>query len=200
MGGMHGFGRVEPEADEPVFRAVGGPHAGPDDRDRRTGRDRVRSVPPSSRSTRPRTWRRATTSGGPRRRGPGRGRRRRRAGRGRRGVGRRRAGCAPMPPTPNWWRWCPPSSTHPGGVGRARRHPVRGGGPRDGRPHGAGGSPPLPAVRAGRHGRGGASGRVAAAGRATPRRRTVRFAMRDLWGDDAEPGHLFIDLWEQYLT
>ena len=29
---------------------------------------------------------------------------------------------------------------------------------------------------------------------------TVRFAMRDLWGDDAEPGHLFIDLWERYLT
>ena len=37
--------------------------------------------------------------------------------------------------------------------------------------------------------------------RATPRRRyTVRFAMRDLWGDDAEPGHLFIDLWERYLS
>jgi nitrile hydratase len=29
---------------------------------------------------------------------------------------------------------------------------------------------------------------------------TVRFAMRDLWGDDAEPGHLFIDLWERYLS
>ena len=29
---------------------------------------------------------------------------------------------------------------------------------------------------------------------------TVRFAMRDLWGDDAEPGSLFIDLWERYLT
>ncbi len=29
---------------------------------------------------------------------------------------------------------------------------------------------------------------------------TVRFAMRDLWGDDAEPGHLYIDLWERYLT
>jgi nitrile hydratase beta subunit len=29
---------------------------------------------------------------------------------------------------------------------------------------------------------------------------TVRFAMRDLWGDDAEPGALFVDLWERYLT
>ena len=29
---------------------------------------------------------------------------------------------------------------------------------------------------------------------------TVRFAMRDLWGDDAEPGHLYIDLWERYLA
>jgi nitrile hydratase len=28
---------------------------------------------------------------------------------------------------------------------------------------------------------------------------TVAFAMRDLWGDDAEPGTLFIDLWESYL-
>jgi nitrile hydratase beta subunit len=28
----------------------------------------------------------------------------------------------------------------------------------------------------------------------------VRFAMRDLWGDDAEPGALFIDLWERYLS
>jgi nitrile hydratase len=29
---------------------------------------------------------------------------------------------------------------------------------------------------------------------------TVRFPMRDLWGDDAEPGALFIDLWERYLS
>jgi nitrile hydratase subunit beta len=29
---------------------------------------------------------------------------------------------------------------------------------------------------------------------------TVRFDMRDLWGDDAEPGALFIDLWERYLS
>jgi nitrile hydratase len=29
---------------------------------------------------------------------------------------------------------------------------------------------------------------------------TVRFAMHDLWGDDAEPGALFIDLWERYLS
>ena len=29
---------------------------------------------------------------------------------------------------------------------------------------------------------------------------TVRFAMTDLWGDDAEPGHLYIDLWERYLA
>ena len=29
---------------------------------------------------------------------------------------------------------------------------------------------------------------------------TVRFAMTDLWGDDAEPGWLFIDLWERYLA
>jgi nitrile hydratase subunit beta len=28
---------------------------------------------------------------------------------------------------------------------------------------------------------------------------TVAFAMRDLWGDDAEAGTLFIDLWESYL-
>ena len=28
---------------------------------------------------------------------------------------------------------------------------------------------------------------------------TVAFVMRDLWGDDAEPGTLFIDLWESYL-
>ena len=28
---------------------------------------------------------------------------------------------------------------------------------------------------------------------------TVAFAMRDLWGDDAEPGTLFIDLWASYL-
>ena len=28
----------------------------------------------------------------------------------------------------------------------------------------------------------------------------VRFDMRDLWGDDAEPGALFIDLWERYLS
>jgi hypothetical protein len=28
---------------------------------------------------------------------------------------------------------------------------------------------------------------------------TVRFAMEDLWGDDAEPGWLSIDLWERYL-
>ena len=29
---------------------------------------------------------------------------------------------------------------------------------------------------------------------------TVRFALRDLWGDDAEPGWLFVDLWERYLS
>jgi nitrile hydratase len=29
---------------------------------------------------------------------------------------------------------------------------------------------------------------------------TVRFAMSDLWGADAEPGHLHIDLWERYLS
>jgi nitrile hydratase len=29
---------------------------------------------------------------------------------------------------------------------------------------------------------------------------TVRFAMRDLWGDDGESGSLFIDLWERYLS
>jgi nitrile hydratase beta subunit len=29
---------------------------------------------------------------------------------------------------------------------------------------------------------------------------TVRFGLRDLWGDDAEPGTLAIDLWERYLT
>ncbi len=29
---------------------------------------------------------------------------------------------------------------------------------------------------------------------------TVRFAMTDLWGSDAEPGWLYIDLWERYLT
>jgi nitrile hydratase subunit beta len=29
---------------------------------------------------------------------------------------------------------------------------------------------------------------------------TVRFPMRALWGDDAEPGHLYIDLWERYLA
>lgn len=29
---------------------------------------------------------------------------------------------------------------------------------------------------------------------------TVRFAMRDLWGDDAEPGFLYLDLWERYLA
>jgi nitrile hydratase len=29
---------------------------------------------------------------------------------------------------------------------------------------------------------------------------TVRFAMSDLWGDDAEPGSLSIDLWERYLA
>lgn len=29
---------------------------------------------------------------------------------------------------------------------------------------------------------------------------TVRFDMRDLWGDDAEPGRLYIDLWERYLA
>lgn len=29
---------------------------------------------------------------------------------------------------------------------------------------------------------------------------TVRFAMSDLWGDDAEPGWLYLDLWERYLT
>ena len=28
---------------------------------------------------------------------------------------------------------------------------------------------------------------------------TVRFAMTDLWGDDAEPGWLYLDLWERYL-
>ena len=28
---------------------------------------------------------------------------------------------------------------------------------------------------------------------------TVRFANADLWGDDAEPGTLYIDLWERYL-
>ena len=28
---------------------------------------------------------------------------------------------------------------------------------------------------------------------------TVGFAMRDLWGDDAEPGTLYLDLWEGYL-
>jgi nitrile hydratase beta subunit len=28
----------------------------------------------------------------------------------------------------------------------------------------------------------------------------VRFDMRDLWGDDAEPGALYIDLWERYLS
>ena len=29
---------------------------------------------------------------------------------------------------------------------------------------------------------------------------TVRFAMTDLWGGDAEPGWLYIDLWERYLA
>ena len=29
---------------------------------------------------------------------------------------------------------------------------------------------------------------------------TVRFAMADLWGDDAEPGSLTLDLWEGYLV
>jgi nitrile hydratase subunit beta len=29
---------------------------------------------------------------------------------------------------------------------------------------------------------------------------TVRFAMTDLWGADAEPGWLYIDLWERYLA
>jgi nitrile hydratase subunit beta len=29
---------------------------------------------------------------------------------------------------------------------------------------------------------------------------TVRFAMTELWGDDAEPGTLAIDLWERYLA
>lgn len=29
---------------------------------------------------------------------------------------------------------------------------------------------------------------------------TVRFAMTDLWGDDAEPGWLHLDLWERYLA
>ena len=29
---------------------------------------------------------------------------------------------------------------------------------------------------------------------------TVRFAMADLWGADAEPGHLYIDLWDRYLA
>ncbi|WP_156391970.1 MULTISPECIES: nitrile hydratase subunit beta [unclassified Nocardioides] len=29
---------------------------------------------------------------------------------------------------------------------------------------------------------------------------TVRFEMRDLWGDDAEAGLLHLDLWERYLT
>ena len=29
---------------------------------------------------------------------------------------------------------------------------------------------------------------------------TVRFAMTDLWGSDAEPGWLYIDLWERYLA
>lgn len=29
---------------------------------------------------------------------------------------------------------------------------------------------------------------------------TVRFAMADLWGDDAEPGWLYLDLWERYLA
>jgi nitrile hydratase len=29
---------------------------------------------------------------------------------------------------------------------------------------------------------------------------TVRFAMTDLWGGDAEPGRLAIDLWERYLA
>ncbi|HEX2565202.1 MAG TPA: nitrile hydratase subunit beta [Acidimicrobiales bacterium] len=28
----------------------------------------------------------------------------------------------------------------------------------------------------------------------------VRFDMGDLWGDDAEPGALYIDLWERYLS
>jgi nitrile hydratase subunit beta len=28
----------------------------------------------------------------------------------------------------------------------------------------------------------------------------VRFEMRDLWGADAEPGVLLIDLWERYLA
>lgn len=29
---------------------------------------------------------------------------------------------------------------------------------------------------------------------------TVRFAMSDLWGENAEPGWLYLDLWERYLT
>jgi nitrile hydratase beta subunit len=29
---------------------------------------------------------------------------------------------------------------------------------------------------------------------------TVAFAMEDLWGDDAEPGRLHVDLWERYLA
>jgi nitrile hydratase len=54
----------------------------------------------------------------------------------------------------------------------------------------------------------GVSGVVARAGRAWPAADeqeaepvyTVRFTMADLWGDDAEPGDLYIDLWERYLA
>jgi nitrile hydratase beta subunit len=54
----------------------------------------------------------------------------------------------------------------------------------------------------------GVTGTVARAGRGWPAAGedrpepvyTVRFALADLWGDDAEPGDLYIDLWERYLA
>ena len=50
LGGMHGFGLVEPEPDEPVPRALGAAGVRHDDRDLRGRTVQRRSVPPRNRA------------------------------------------------------------------------------------------------------------------------------------------------------
>ena len=191
-----------------VPRAVGGPDARPDDRHRGPRAAAPgRAAPPSSRSTPPPTWRRATTSAGPaasRRLVVARhphARRDRRAGR----SGRRRAGASDAT-DPDLVALVPAFlDSTPSDVGRAggrRRFAV---GDRVTVRRMA----PAGHHRCPRYVR-GVTGEVVRApggwpppgrgGRARGRRTPCGSPTRDLWGDDAEPGDLFIDLWERYLT
>ena len=168
MGGMHGFGRVEPEADEPVFHAPwGGPHVRPDGRDApRAAAAPDPSAWPSRRSIRDVPCLELLRAVGPGGRGSGRRRRQphargdRRACRHRRRTPVRSEAIDPdlvvavpafldAPQEPSG-EAVPPGSRSATAVTMARIRP---------------GPPPVPPLRARRHRRGGpGAGRVAAAG------------------------------------